>query len=41
MPLEFIDLNSLPVVAAKCDNRKAMGGKRKIAEKGVSKINKQ
>ena len=25
MPLEFIDLNSLPVVAVNCDNRKAMG----------------
>ena len=25
MPLEFIYLNSLPVVAVNCDNRKAMG----------------
>ena len=25
MPLEFIDLNSPPVVAVNCDNRKAMG----------------
>ena len=25
MPLEFIYLNSPPVVAANCDNRKAMG----------------
>ena len=24
MPLEFIDLNSPPVVAVKCDDRKAM-----------------
>ena len=25
MPLEFIDLNSPPVVAVNCDNQKAMG----------------
>ena len=25
MPLEFIYLNSLPIVAVNCDNRKAMG----------------
>ena len=25
MPLEFIYLNSVPVVAVNCDNRKAMG----------------
>ena len=25
MPLEFIKLNSPPVVAVNCDNRKAMG----------------
>ena len=25
MPLKFIDLNSPPVVAVNCDNRKAMG----------------
>ena len=25
MPLEFIYLNSLPVAAVNCDNRKAMG----------------
>ena len=25
MPLEFIYLSSLPVVAVNCDNRKAMG----------------
>ena len=25
MPLEFNDLNSPPVVAVNCDNRKAMG----------------
>ena len=25
MPLEFIDVNSLPVVTGNCDNRKAMG----------------
>ena len=25
MPLEFIDLNSPPVVAVNCDNKKAMG----------------
>ena len=27
MSLEFIDLNSLPVIAVNCDNRKAMGKK--------------
>ena len=27
MPLEFIDLNSPPVVAVNCDNRKTMGRK--------------
>ena len=25
MPLKFIDLNSPPLVAVNCDNRKAMG----------------
>ena len=25
MPLEFIDLNSSPVVTVNCDNRKTMG----------------
>ena len=28
MPLEFIYLNSPPVVAVNCDNRKAMGKKK-------------
>ena len=32
MPLEFIDLDSPPVVAVTCDNRKVMG-KEKIAQK--------
>ena len=33
MPLEFIDLNSPPVVAVNCDNQKAMG--KKMAENEV------
>ena len=33
MPLEFIDLNSPPVVAVNCDNRKAMG--KKMAQNEV------
>ena len=29
MPLEFIDLNSPPVVAVNCDNQKAMGKEKR------------
>ena len=40
MPLEFIDLNSPPVVAVNCDNRKVMGKEkwhRKRCEKSTTK----
>ena len=40
MPLELIHLNSPPVVAVNCDNRKVLG-ERKVAQKEVSKINKK
>ena len=33
MPLEFIYLNSSPVVAVNCDNRKAMGKEKWHKEK--------
>ena len=33
MPLEFIYLNSPPVVAVNCDNRKAMGKEKWHKEK--------
>ena len=39
MPLEFIDLNSLPVVAVNCDNRKAMG-KEKLHRTRLEKSTK-
>ena len=39
MPLKFIDLNSPPVVAVNCDNRKAMG-KEKWRRKRLEKSTK-
>ena len=37
MPLEFFDLNSPPVVAVNCDNRKVMG-KEKWLRKNQQKV---
>ena len=39
MPLEFINLNSPPVVAVNCDNRKAMG-KEKWHKKRLERSSK-